>query len=350
MDRLSLSLRITAYMALSFAAAALAQLAALHASHALSPAHLGSAVASLLAPLGVAAAVSTAGVAYVARRSVRHLERAIRRIESGDYGARLPAPVNRDFAAIQDAFSAMAQALDRAMARLREGDLQRRRMFADLAHELATPAGAVVGLADTLALGSLGLDDATRARLLAALGEESMRLGTLIRDLSDLAHMEDPEVSLRCEPGDARRLLLRVARGSEAEAQGVPIECELAEAPLGVLMDAARVEQVMINLLSNARRYTPDGGRVRVSAGRDGEEVWIRVQDDGPGVPEGLLPRLGERLLRADASRDRRTGGHGLGLSIVRAIVSRHRGRIEFANAPEGGLRVTVRLPAVDLS
>lgn len=307
----------------------------------------------LLLPALISSWLGAALVTTVTRLRTRGLERHLRRIAAGELTARLPPPPSPDFAAIHEAFESMGQALALAMERLRAADQQRRRLFADLAHELATPCTTIVGLADTLTRGDLLSGPggaALQARLLQTLGDEALRLGGLIHDLSDLAHLEDPQVALQRQPTDLGALVRRaVERAADVEAQeaagrgaaAITLRCSALELVRAV--DPARVEQVLVNLLSNARRHTPPGGTIEVRLAQEADAAVLTVQDSGPGVPAELLPRLGERLLRADAARERRHGGHGLGLSIVREIIRRHGGALRFEN--RAGLLVTVHLP-----
>jgi signal transduction histidine kinase len=303
----------------------------------------------LWAPLLLPALGAPLAVTWVTRRRLQRFSAVLRRIGQGDLGARLPEPPSRELASVAETVTDMAQALERAMNQLREVDQQRRRLFADLAHELATPAGAILGIADTLAEPALcppGPEgDALRARLLKALAEEAQRLGALTRDLGELAHLEDPQIALRPVPDDLAAVAARVVERMNA-AGGAPI-ITLRAAPAPVTIDPGRIEQVLVNLLGNARRYSPAGASVEVQvAPLPGGGAEVSVRDHGPGVPEALLPRLGERLFRQDPSRDRRTGGHGLGLALARQIVLRHQGALHFQNAPDGGLLAQVRLPA----
>lgn len=302
-------------------------------------------LAVLAVPLALPALAAPLVVTWVTRRRLRRITAALQRIGQGDLGARLPAPPSQDFAELADTFTRMAVALEGAMAQLRQVDRQRRRLMADLAHELATPTGAILGLADTLSDQALcppgPAGDALRARLLQALLGESQRLSALTRDLGELAHLEDPQVTLRPVAGDLAELVAQAVE--RARADGAVVEVRAAPAP--ARLDPARIEQVLTNLISNARRHSPPGAAIQIEVGLAGDHAVLSVRDAGPGVPAELLPRLGERLWRQDPSRDRRTGGHGLGLSIVKQIVSLHRGELRFENAPGGGLRVEVRLP-----
>lgn len=290
----------------------------------------------------------TVALTAVVRLRLRRLNAALGRIAEGDFGARLPLqlPMSRDLGSVRATFAAMSEQLEDATRRLAEADRQRRRLFADLGHELATPATAILGLCDTLLDERLCPpgDGAATARLLRALSGEAERLGALTRDLAELAALEDPERVLRLDEVALDELVRRVVARREALSGGVELRCEVD--PLRLRADAGRLEQVLDNLLSNALRHTPPGGHIEVTLRREAGAALLSVRDTGPGVPEEMLGHLGRRLLRLDPSRDRRSGGHGLGLSIVDEIVRRHGGELRFENDPGGGLRAAVRLPA----
>jgi signal transduction histidine kinase len=258
---------------------------------------------------------------------------------AGDFRAELPPiTAGSDFQAVRSAFHAMGAALARSTAALRDADLDRRRLFADLAHELATPTTTLLGIAHALR------DEAgDRARLLEHLGHETARLERLIADVREVAHLEDPALAMAAVPCDLGELARRATERAQLAAPATcRLRCEAAE--LVVTADPLRIEQVLTNLLGNAVRHAP-AGTVRVAVVADGGDAVLRVEDSGPGVPEDQLPLLGRRLLRVDPSRSRDTGGHGLGLSIVRGIVARHHGGVTFSRAELGGLAVEVRLP-----
>jgi two-component system sensor histidine kinase VicK len=134
----------------------------------------------------------------------------------------------------------------------------------------------------------------------------------------------------------------------DAQNHGHQMTLDLPETGLTVNGDRARLEQVIMNIVSNAIKYTPDGGRIDISAGRTGREIWVRVQDNGIGIPEKDLPRLFERFYRVDKARSRESGGTGLGLSIAHEILDRHKGRMEFQSQYGEGTTVTVTVPEAD--
>ncbi len=277
--------------------------------------------------------------ALVARRRARRLVQALDAIARGDLEERLPDAPDSEFVAVQHAFNTMGGALAEARAKLERADAERRRLFADLAHELATPASAMLGLVDTLAEPSLCATEADRARLMSALDGEATRLARLVADLRELATLDEPDVRVEREPTNLAALAGRVV-----DRPPFAGHVELIGSAVTVSADPLRLEQVLVNLLKNALRYAGTGA-VRVEVSAAGAVARLTVEDAGPGVADEQLARLGERLFRGDPSRDRRTGGHGLGLAIVRAIVEKHGGTITFAHAKLGGLAVEIELP-----
>jgi signal transduction histidine kinase len=301
-----------------------------------------AAVAGVLVLAPIAAWIETS---LIIRLRYRAVIDAVTRVADGELDLEMPPAPDVDLVPMRDAFHTMAANLRAMTASLRHADAQRRRLFADLAHELATPTSTLLGVVDALRSPDLCPDDATRARLLTVLDHESTQLEHLVHDLRDLAGLDDPDVRLRPERIDVGALArAAVERLGVAAPDRAPLRCDAVPAPVDA--DPARIDQVLVNLLTNARRHTPDHGSIELAVERHGAWVRIVVEDSGEGVPDELLPMLGQRLFRADSSRTRRTGGSGIGLSIVSAIVHRHHGRLTFARARLGGLRAVVDLPA----
>jgi len=277
---------------------------------------------------------------------LRRLEVAFERMAGGDLDAELPAPTDADTHPLSRAWSKMRGELREMTDRLRRIDVARRELFADLAHELGTPIGTVLALADALALPEVEASPERRRSTVAALLGEALRLVRLVGDLRDLADLDDPASTLARERIDVAALARNVSRRiALARPEAAPIALEVPET-LHAHVDPERIEQVLVNVLGNAQRYTPATGSIVLRLAALGSGVSLTVDDSGEGVPDALLPRLGERMLRVDASRSRQTGGSGLGLSIVRAIVQRHDGDLRFERAPMGGLRVLIALGA----
>lgn len=298
-------------------------------------------VAFAAPPVALSALTFVIARVMILRRS-RPLLEAFARVARGEFDHELPPPPEPDLGPLRDAFERMRVDLGRAVSQLSHQDAQRRRLFADLAHELGTPISSQLGLVDVLR-GPRGGDEAERERLLSALERETQRLERLVRDLRDLALLDDPDVAVLKASADVAEIAARAASPFAERAAGPRVELRLS--PVEAEVDALRIEQVVANLLSNAARHAPADSEVLVMVREEAEQALLVVEDEGPGVPEAMLARLGERLLRLDPSRDRRSGGAGLGLSIVMAIVQRHGGSVRFGQGERGGLRVEVRLP-----
>jgi two-component system phosphate regulon sensor histidine kinase PhoR len=232
----------------------------------------------------------------------------------------------------------------------RDADRVRRDFVANAGHELRTPLTAIRGFAETLREGAISDPESARG-FLDVIVKHARRLQALVDDLADLSRFEGEELELELEPVFAGALLDEVVRGleSQSKAKGLNVVCSgLLDAP-PVMADERALEQVLVNLVDNAIKYTPDGGEVRVDAGVKDGDVLIEVANSGPGIAAKHLPRVFERFYRVDAGRSRDLGGTGLGLSIVKHLVAKIGGEITVAS--EGGwTRFRLRVPRVDSS
>lgn len=262
-----------------------------------------------------------------------------RRVRAGRITGEVPPALDDDFADMHEAAGRMQAWLAASLKALSTRRDARRRLFADLAHELATPLSTVLAVVDALPHGPRS------PRHLDLLAGEAARLARLAHDVVDVARLDDPDLPLALAPVDPAALA-RAVVARLPPSTGAATIIVSAPGPVAVLADGGRLEQAILNLLTNARRYTPAGGRILITFEASREEMRLIVDDSGPGVPDALLPRLGDRLLRLDPSRSPSTGGHGLGLSIVSLIADKHGGRVEFARSPLGGLRASLVLRA----
>ena len=271
-----------------------------------------------------------------ARRRLRALETAARRLGSGDLAARAPDRGGDEIAAVARAFNAMANDLAARAEALAASDRARRQLLADVSHELNTPVTAVRGYVETLTMPELALDDATRARYLRVIGDETARIERLIGELLDLARLEGGGGTLRIEAVPVAQLFDRVAARHEracADAgvtMGVTIDPEADT----VSADRDRLEQALQNLAANAIRYAPRGSTICLEAHRKGDGIALSVADEGPGIPEEHLPYIFDRFYKADAARAGVSAGSGLGLSIVKSIVERQGGSVSVRTKP----------------
>ncbi|MBN1149558.1 MAG: HAMP domain-containing protein [Anaerolineales bacterium] len=296
---------------------------------------------AVLAAICLASAAGT----LLARRLARPVEavaHAARAVSAGDLGQRVPVESDiHELDSLGQAFNAMT-------ASLQQSDQAKNAFIADVTHELRTPLTVIKGAIETLEDGALD-DLAGRGPLLASMQRETDRLIRLVNDLLVLARADAGALKLelraldlgelarsRCEHLDGlaaqRRVELRVDEG-------------LNPAPRRVFGDADRLAQVLDNLLDNAVRHSPEGSTVTIAIQQSGDEVLCAVSDQGDGIPAEHLPFIFERFYRVDASRNRQTGGAGLGLAIARALVLAQGGRIDAQSAPGRGTVISFRLP-----
>jgi signal transduction histidine kinase len=287
---------------------------------------LGFVAAAALAAGAIVAAVLIFGPA---RRRLRAVEDAARRLGAGDLSARAPARGGDEVAAVASAFNAMADDLATRAAALAAADRARRQLLADVSHELTTPVTAMRGYLETLTMSEFALDDATRARYLAIVGDETARLERLIGDLLDLAKLEGGGGAFVVEDVALAELFARVAARHEREAAdaGVTITSGIEPGAASIQGDRGRLEQALQNLAANALRYAPRGSSIELHARPTSRGIAITVTDHGAGIAAEHLPHVFDRFYKGDAARTQ-TGGSGLGLSIVKAIVERHGGTI----------------------
>jgi signal transduction histidine kinase len=212
-----------------------------------------------------------------------------------------------------------------------------------------TPLAAIRGYVETLQMTGLKLDDAARQRYLRIVNDESERLEQIIGDLLDLARLDGGGGAFREEPVSIPQLFERVRHRHEPALRehGISLVTSGEDEIGPFLGDQNRLEQALQNLVANAIRHTPAGGRVSVTARRADETCLLTVEDSGDGIPDEHIGRIFDRFYKVDQSR---TGtevpsGSGLGLSIVQAIVHRHNGTVAASNVPGGGARFEIRLP-----
>jgi signal transduction histidine kinase len=307
---------------------------------------LGAALVAQLVGVVSSTLLLTAWVTVRARRSLGRLEGTMHRIAEGGLEERLPVRGDDELARVGSSFNRMADALSSTIAALRASEAQRARMFAAFTHELATPLTSVLGYLESLRMPEIEADPQTRRRYLEVAHAQANALAGLSDDLAALSRLELEGLALRLAPTELAGLVRAEVCAFEARgaARGVRFEVAGPEL-LSASVDAQRVRQVLRNLLDNALRHAPEASTVRVTLDVEGGAAKLCIRDEGPGVGEDELPRLGEPLYRGDPSRSHHTGGRGLGLSIAVGIVRAHGGRLEFASPPGSGLAATVWLP-----
>lgn len=236
----------------------------------------------------------------------------------------------------------LAAAFNDLTARREQMESQRKAMVSDIAHELRTPLTNIRGWLEVTRDGLLDPDPG----LIASLHDEALLLQHIIDDLQDLAAVDAGTLRLHREPVGVDELVAQVvsAHSTRAEASGIRL---LTRTDPGLWLDAdpVRMRQALGNLVANALRHTTTDGTVTVIAQPAGDLAVLTVEDTGDGIAPEDLPHVFERFWRAEKSRSRRTGGSGLGLSIVRQFVEAHGGTVTADSEPGSGAVFTVRLP-----
>ena len=224
-------------------------------------------------------------------------------------------------------------------------DMQRE-FVANVSHELRTPLTNIRSYAETLSDSAGELPPATEKKFLGVILNESDRMTHIVQDLLTLSRFDSgkDELHLVRFPFDVAVQDLYNAVYMEAQRHDHKMKLRLEPDLPAVVADRERVLQVMMNIVSNSIKYTPNGGHILVSAGREGDRVWMQVDDDGIGIPPKDRPRIFERFYRVDKARSRQSGGTGLGLSIAREIVDRHEGVLELVDREGPGLSMRMEL------
>jgi two-component system sensor histidine kinase BaeS len=268
---------------------------------------------------------------------VQSFRTAARQLASGDYTSRVKLHSSDELGALANDINALGESLQ-----ANEG--ARRQWVADIAHELRTPLSVLRGELEALQSGVRELDRSA----IDSLHEDMLRLSRLVDDLYQLSMTDLGALSYRKEPVDIADILLNDIETMHPQFDEAKITIKddvHAIHDLIIQADSQRISQLFRNLLKNSLRYTNQDGQLDISAYIENSELVLNFQDSDPGVPESDLDKLFDRLYRVHASRNRDTGGAGLGLAISQNIVLAHEGKISAFPSPLGGLWIQIRLP-----
>ena len=273
------------------------------------------------------------------QRSVAQVSTAAAHVAAGQYDAHVNDPgLGREFAVLAATSNTLA-------VRLKATETTRRRMLADLAHEMRTPLTTVDAYLEAIEDGIRTLDDDS----LRVIRLSTQRLSRLAEDISSVSRAEEGTLDIAQEPITAADLADAAAQTADDRfgAAGISLQTDL-QTRAQILVDPDRIGQVLTNLLDNALRHTPAGGTVRISCSLSGPWVEYVVSDTGDGIAPAHLSHVFDRFYRSDAARDRTHGGSGIGLSIAKALVEAHGGEITASSpGPRRGAEFTVRLRAI---
>lgn len=223
----------------------------------------------------------------------------------------------------------------------------RKEFVANVSHELRTPLTNIHSYAETLVDSAGAVPAETEKSFLNVILSESQRMAHIVQDLLTLSRFDSGRSELNLTTfsfADAIESMVN-ANLMEAQRHGHTLTTTLEPGLPEITADRERITQVMMNVVSNAIKYTPDGGTIQVSAGQAGDRVWLEVADNGIGIPKADRSRIFERFYRVDKARSRESGGTGLGLSIAKEIIDQHRGDIRIVDKAEPGLTIRAELP-----
>ena len=224
-------------------------------------------------------------------------------------------------------------------------DNMRKEFVADVSHELKTPITSIMGYADTLLEGEY--DDETRTKFLNVISSEARRMARLVTDLLTLSRYDNKKVNAEITSFDLGDLVKKCQEKLrfEIEKKEHNVECFVTASVPPVVADKYGIERVVLNVLSNAIKYTPDKGTIKVYVGFVYNDAYIKVIDNGIGIPEQDLSRIFDRFYRVDKARSRELGGTGLGLSIAKEILDKNKGSIDIKSKVGKGTEVVIRIP-----
>ncbi len=258
------------------------------------------------------------------------------RIGEGDFSSRLAFRGKDEVAALVKSFNSMAD-------KLKQAEQIRRDLVADVAHELRAPVSSIRAYLEAMRDGLMD----TNRKSLDSLYEDIILLSRLIDDLQTISLADAGQLNLVYQPEDIARVVRSVAESVQPKAmvKGIHLTINLPSSLRKVRIDAQRISQVLYNLLDNAIRHTPGGGRILVNVMEQEGVIKVTVSDTGEGIPPEDLSHMFERFYRVDKSRSRATGGSGLGLTIARRLVEAHGGTIEVQSKVGEGSHFTFTIP-----
>ena len=278
---------------------------------------------------------------------LQRLTDGIEEVARGDFSRKLEVTSGDEIGQLTESFNAMALQLESTIADLEQEEQKRKDFVANVSHELRTPLTNIKSYAETLADGLGDLPPEMAQRFLGVILNESDRMTHILQDLLTLSRFDSGRSELRLTRFPFAKAVDDTYQAILMDAQNHAhtVELRLPDWLPQVRADRERIMQVMMNIVSNSIKYTPDGGRIVLSAGIAGDKVWMEVDDNGIGIPPADRDRIFERFYRVDKARSRQSGGTGLGLSIAQEIMLRHDGRLYLVDKTEPGLTIRMELP-----
>lgn len=299
---------------------------------------------------GVLAIIVTLIVGYFVSRNIslplRKMEEIARGIAEGDLTRRVEVKSRDELGSLAESFNRMADELEKEINNLEKMDRIRTDFVANVSHELKTPLTSIKGFIETLEDGAI--DDKEKAvKFLSIIRKHSERLSNIINDLLCLTEIESSHIGMQNEEFDLRSLLDEVVWGfgHSVSVKTQEMNVYYSGKDFNVRGNKDKIEQILVNLIDNAIKYTAKNGQIKCSLFEKKDSVMITVEDSGIGIAKEDLDRIFERFYRVDKARSSESGGTGLGLSIVKHIVALHSGHIEIDSEVGKGTKTTVILP-----
>ena len=277
---------------------------------------------------------------------IQDLTRAAEKVAGGDFTDKVDNESKDEIGVLTRTFNDMAVQLEDTLLDLKKSEQMRREFVANVSHELRTPITSVKSYAETLE-GEPDMPEDTRQRFLGVILNESDRMTKIVQDLLTLSRFDAGSIEFSFEYFSFEKSVRDVynAMAMEAQAHGHNFVLELEPNMPRIRGDRQRVEQVLINMVSNAVKYTKDGGQISVSAGTKKGEVWCTVRDNGIGIPSEDTGKVFDRFYRVDKARSRESGGTGLGLSIVKHGAAFHNAKVSLQSTEGEGTTVRLVFP-----
>jgi len=277
---------------------------------------------------------------------IQGMTKAAEAMADGDFSKKISVESEDEIGILARTFNDMAAQIQTMLEELKKSEKLRREFVANVSHELRTPLTNIRSYAETISE-DREIPQDTEEEFLRVIINESDRMTKIVQDLLELSRFDSGASELHIERFSLEQSLrdVQAAVALDARKRSHTINLELEWKLPEIEGDRARIEQVLMNIISNALKYTQDGGTIGISSGSSEREVWVRIEDTGMGIPQEDLEHIFERFYRVDKARSRESGGTGLGLSIAKEIVSKHGGDITIDSKPGIGTSVTVRFP-----
>ncbi|NLK97256.1 HAMP domain-containing sensor histidine kinase [Defluviitalea saccharophila] len=279
---------------------------------------------------------------------LRKLCDGTRLLREGDYSVRVDLRLKNEFAELQNTFNDMAARIEHEISLRKKSEEDRRRLILDISHDLKNPMSSIQGYGELL-IKKKGLTEQERDEYLKVILNNSKKANRLLTELFELSQMDSPKFSLKPVKTDICEYIRQICGElvPQLEREGFRYEFDILEESVFVLLDTDRFSRILQNLANNAMRYNPPGTQISVSLTVENNQVVIDFSDDGIGIPDHLVDNIFKPFVRVDDSRNSKTGGSGLGLSIAKKIAEAHGGDLTLCLNEQKGSTFRITIPSI---